>query len=177
MAELEYIPHPELVEILSGDLEPVLPPNVREAMLDVILAWANLDASTAFFAAALGDLNPDQGADRFKRSVIADKLKAAAKALEELDQKDAADLVRAIGEEYPDRALLRKRIAHSRCAGVKKSDPSRVVFLPYEREGPDGHLAVEVFPLERFASNVEWARGVHVNLMSYVDKVQFFGSD
>ena len=143
-------------------------------MLDVILAWADLDSSTAFFAAALGDLNPGQGADRYKRSVIADKLKAAAKALEALGQKEAAAVVRAIGEEYPDRALLRKRIAHSRCAGVRKSDPTRVVFFPYETEGPDGHLAVEIFGLERFASNVEWARGVHLNLMHYVNSVQFF---
>lgn len=79
-----------------------------------------------------------------------------------------------IANDYPEKALLRRRIAHSKCAGVRKSVPSRIVFLPFEREGPPGNLAVEIIHLSKFIEAAKWAEQVHEYLMQHVDGTNFF---
>ena len=165
---------PEAEAIITGDLERILPHNVREVLLDVILAWARLDMATAFFVASVSGLNPDEGADKYGRKEIAEKLKRACSALKVRGEDGHASKVREIAEAYPEKALVRRRIAHSRCAGVRKSMPSRVVFLPFEREGPPGNLAVEVIDISKFADAAEWANEVHEYFMQHVDDSDFF---
>lgn len=171
---IEYLPHPEAEAIIAGDLERELPRDVREVLLDVVLAWANLDMATALFLSSVSGLNPDEGADKFGRKEIADKLKRAAKALEESGDGTLAKEVREIATAYPDKALYRRRIAHTKCAGVRSSEPSLLVFMPFEREGPARHLAIEVFDLSLFADAAAWARGVHDRFMKHVDRAGFF---
>lgn len=173
-SQFDYLPHPETEALIAGDLEPNLPANVREVLLDVVLAWANLDMATAFFVASVSGLNPDEGADRFGRKEIADKLTRAAKALEKRGDASIVREVREVARVYPDKALYRRRIAHSKCAGVRKSNPSRLVFMPFEREGPQRHLAIEVFDLSLFAEAAAWARRVHDRFMEIVDRSGFF---
>lgn len=165
---------PEAEAIITGDLERSLPSEAREVLLDVILAWANLDLATAFFVASVSGLNPDAGADRFGRKEIAEKLKRAVKALDERGEADVAARVREIADAYPDKSLLRRRIAHSKCAGVRKSLPSRFVFLPYEREGPAGHLAIEIIDMSQFIDAANWATEVHDYFIAYTDSAEFF---
>lgn len=174
MSNFNFVPSPELVKIVQGDLDPLLPPIVRESMLDLILAWADLDMSTAFFVSTIAGLTPDEGANRYHRKVIADKLKIAATLLEAAGETETAQVVQNIGAEYPERALLRKRIAHSKCAGVRKSDNTQIVFLPFETEGPPGHLAMEIIALEAFVAQTQWARYAHLFFMNYVDAGNFF---
>lgn len=174
---LEYLPHPEAEAVADGDLNPVLPAEVREAMLDVILAWANLDAVTSFLAAAISGMDPDQGADSFGRKVIADKLKSMAKPLKAAGQTEGVETIERIAVEYSDRAYLRKRIAHSRCAGVRISNPDAVVFLPFERERPPGNLAIEIFDLAKFREATDWARTVHDHFLRIVDGADFFNME
>jgi len=170
----EFLPHPEATAVLEGDIQRGLPPDIREVLLDVILAWANLDMATAFFVASLFGLSPDEGADKFGRKEIADKLRRASKALRESGNTNAAVKVGEIAEAYPDKALMRRRIAHSRCAGVRKSAPDRVIFLPFEREGPPGHLAVEIIHISKFAEAAAWADEAHTYFMQHADSAGFF---
>jgi hypothetical protein len=174
MPKLAYLPHPEATAIVEGDIEPVLPADVREAMLNLILAFANLDGATAFLAASLSGLGIDKGAERFGRKIVADKLKAASKALSQAGRQQEARFIDEISADYVGRALIRKRIAHARCAGVRKSDATRVIFLPYEREGPAGHFAVEVHGIETIRSDAAWAEHVGNTIMAYVDATGFF---
>lgn len=164
----------EAEAIVAGDLERNLPNDVREVLLDVILAWASLDMATAFFVASVCELTPDEGADKFGRKEIADKLKRASKALQTRGKEDLASKVREVAHIYPDKALLRRRIAHSRCAGVRKSLPNRIIFLPFEREGPRGNLAVEIIDISKFADAAKWAIEVHDYFMQHVDDAAFF---
>jgi hypothetical protein len=165
---------PEAEAILAGDIEPNLPNRAREVLLDVILAWANLDMVTAFFVAAVSELDPDEGAQKFGKKEIAEKLKRAVTVLQASGKVELAANLQEIADVYPGRALLRRRIAHTKCAGVRKSDPNCIVFLPFEKEGPPKHLAVEVFHLSAFVEAIEWATKVHNLLLSYVDQVKFF---
>lgn len=165
---------PEADAIIAGDLELRLPRDVRNVLLDVVLAWANLDMATAFFVASVSDLNPDTGAVKFGRKEIADKLKRASTALEARGEVEVASRVREIAANYPEKALLRRRIAHSKCAGVRKSLPDRLVFLPFEREGPNGHLAIEIIHISKFKDAKYWAISVHDFLMDYIDNADFF---
>lgn len=167
---------PEGEAILAGDLERKLPHEVREVLLDVILAWANLEMATGFFVAQVFGFNPDEGAEKFGRKEIADKLKRASKALKDLGKEEIASKVSEIAEDYPEKALLRRRIAHSKCAGVRKSIPSRVVFLPFEREGPPGNLAIEIIHISKFAEATKWAEQAHEYFMQHVDDANFFGA-
>jgi hypothetical protein len=159
---------------IEADTERKLPHEVREVLLDVILAWANLDMVTGFFVALTSGLNPDEGADRFGRKEIADKLKRASKALRENGKEEVASMVCQIADEYPDKSLLRRRIAHSKCVGVRKSNPSCLIFLPFEREGPPGNLAVELIPLSKFDGAVKWAKQAHDYLMQHVVDADYF---
>lgn len=170
--QFEILQEPDAV--IADDLERSLPNEIREALLNVILAWANLDMATAFFVASVSGLNPDAGAERFGRKEIAEKLKRAVKVLEERDEVEVAKKVQEIANAYPTKALFRRRIAHSKCAGVQKSIPSRIVFLPFEREGPAGNLAIEIIHVSTFVEATKWAIEVHDYLMEYIDYADFF---
>ena len=174
MTSVPIDPLLDATAIIGNDLDQNLPNAVREVLLNVILAWANLDMATAFFVASVSGLDPDEGAEIFGRKEIADKLKRAAKVLEARDVHVAAKKIREIAEAYPEKALFRRRIAHSKCAGVRKSLPSRVVFLPFEREGPPGNLAVEVFHVSKFTDATAWAVEIHDYLMAHIDEADFF---
>ena len=162
---------------IEADIERKLPHEVREVLLDVILAWANLEMVTGFFVALTSGLNPDEGADKFGRKEIADKLRRASMVLREQGKEDVASMVCRIADEYPDNALLRRRIAHSKCVGVRKSNPSFVIFLPFEREGPPRNLAVEFIPLSKFDDAVKWANQAHDYLMQHVNDANYFGEN
>jgi hypothetical protein len=164
----------EFDAILEGDVEQQLPNDVREVLLDVILAWADLDMTTAFFVSLILGMTPDEGADKFGRKFIEEKLKKASKALNEQGKQKVASEICAIAQVYPKKAFLRKRIAHTRCAGVRRSDPNRIIFLPFEREGPAGNLAVEVLHISTFTDAIKWAKDTSKYLMEYVDKENFF---
>ena len=98
---MTYLPHLEARALIEGDLDPVIPSAAREAMLDLILAWADLDGSVAFLAAATSGLDPSQGAEKFGRKMIADKLKAAAKALKASGHDSDAARVQKIATNIP----------------------------------------------------------------------------
>jgi hypothetical protein len=174
MVSMEAWSPEDVTAILNGDLEPVLPPDVREVMLDLILAFANLDGSTAFFSASLNDLDPGEGAKKYRRWPIARKFKEAAKAMRRSERVDEAALLDRISEEYADRSEARNRVAHSRCLGVRRSDPMLIVFVPYEKEGPAKHLAIEGHRLARLKADLEWARGMNSTLLAYVKATGFF---
>jgi hypothetical protein len=164
----------ELEAILTGDLQPRLPSEVREVLLDVVLAWANLHVVTAFFLSSVTGLDPDDGARRYGRREIADKLKRASKALQEKGNGPLADRVQETADLYQEKSFYRRGIAHSKCAGVRKSDPTQLIFLPFEQEGPPGHLAMEVFNIELFQDAVEWAKSEHDFYLNQVDDAAFF---
>ncbi|OYW45063.1 MAG: hypothetical protein B7Z36_05465 [Novosphingobium sp. 12-63-9] len=174
--KFESFSEAEAQAIVAGDIERQLPHSVREVLLDVILAWANLEMATGFFVASVLGINPDEGAERFGRKEIADKLKRAANALRNSGKFEVASKISEISRVYPEMTLFRRRIAHSKCAGVRKSVPSRVVFLPFEREGEPGNLAVEVIEISKFSEAVSWANDVHKYLMQHVDGSDFFGA-
>lgn len=174
MLKVDAWPNEDVIAVLEGDLEPSLPPAVRETMLDLILAFANLDGSTAFFSAARNNLDPGEGADKYRRWPVARKFKEAAKALRRSGQIDEAALLLRISDDYADRSEVRNRVAHSRCLGVRRSDPTLIVFMPYENEGPARHLAVEGYRLARLEADLEWARGMNTALLAYVEASGFF---
>lgn len=159
---------------ILADLQREIPQVVRDAMLDLVLAWASLDMATAFFLASLSGLDPDLGAEKYGRKEIADKFKRTSKLLDEAGEHDRSAEIKKIAEAYPSKALYRRRIAHARCAGVRKSDPEKLVFLPYEREGAPGNLAIEIFDVSLLIDARNWADAVHGYLMAMVDQADFF---
>lgn len=170
--------HPlEMSALLGGDLDRKLPNQVREVLLDVILAWADLDMTTGFFVSQVTGMDPDSGAEKYGRKFIEDKLKKASRALSEKGHLSMAKSVLSIANEYPEKSLFRRRIAHSKCAGVRRTANNRIVFLPFEREGPPGHLAVEVIDVSQFVEAKEWAEQVSRQLIDYVDGEGFFNAD
>lgn len=160
--------------VLEHGIQRTLPQDVRDVLLNVILAWAELDMATGFFVSLVLGLDPDAGATKFGRREISDKLKRSSKALKEAGEFEVARVVLEISSQYPEKATYRRRIAHSKCAGVLMSDPTRIVFLPFEREGPPGNLAVELIPLEKFSDATTWAKSAHDILMFQVDRQKFF---
>lgn len=105
---------------------------------------------------------------------VGKKLKDAAKALRKCGQEEGAEIIDRLKEAFPPHAKLRNRVAHGRCIGTRRSSPNQIVFLPYEREGPPGHLAIEIYELERFEAATKFARKLHDILMRAVDEAGFF---
>lgn len=164
----------EIEAILSDDLQRELPEYIRSALLKVILEWAKLDMATAFFVSLVAGLTPDEGADRFGRKEIADKLNKAANKLRDDGNISTSHEVQKIADEYKDMAFIRRRIAHSKCAGVRKSMPDRIIFMPFEREGPPKNLAVEVIDVSRLNEAAAWAKRAHDYFLAHVDQAGFF---
>lgn len=105
------LPHTEALAVLNGDLDDFLPRRVRDILLNLILAWAKFDTAIAFLAASASGLNPDEGADKYGRSQLGQKLTATAKALREMGDHENAAIVDRLKEASPSFAKLRNRVA------------------------------------------------------------------
>jgi hypothetical protein len=143
----------------------------RDAMLDLILAWAKIDGSLGWFLSMLHGFDPAEGAilieDMKPGQIFAD----ARKAIRQMAGGDqAAQKIKKMKLAYENYAPIRNRIAHSFCAGISTENADLIVFLVYSKEG-DG-LAVEVDHIDTIKRATTYAKALDGYLWEVSNRIE-----
>ncbi len=140
----------------------------RDGMLDLILAWAELDNSLGLLLGYAIKMEPLDAADSHGRKTVSEKLKRLISAT----RQEA----RARTELFLERQKIhceifadaRNVIAHSKCLGYDAHDPEFVLFAKHERF-QDGLLTLAV-PLQEMERAEKWARRVNRYILRTLKK-------
>ncbi|MBB5985799.1 hypothetical protein [Sphingobium lignivorans] len=151
------------------DIVRVIPPFHRDVMLDLILAWAEVDVALKLLLSKVLNVGMSDGADLIGRmpasAVLAQIRKAAAANSASLE---VLKLIRGHRRQYDKHAKPRNLIAHSKCVGYWIVDPNYLVFTSFEKTA-EGELAVDRTPLEEMRRSHRWALAMTAMAMRIVD--------
>lgn len=128
----------------------------KDAMLDLILAWAHVDGALSLWVGFKFGVRADKAAILLGRSDAQSKLLKLQRlyALEGADQVVAQ--IRAIRKSYEKQVAPRNIVAHASCRGCLRSEPDRIVFAAYEAVKL-GELAIDAVPIEVMERSTRWA--------------------
>lgn len=149
----------------------------RNAMLDLILVWGELDSTLGMLVSCTLGLSRTDGAEKVGKYPASAKFREIFKVLRDVpDGKEAAQAVNMHKCNYEKHSLVRKPIAHSKCVGVKSSDEDFIVFMVFEKHG-ENELAMDAIPIQQFEVATKWGREMIKVAMEIVDKIDPFCDD
>ncbi|WP_424941663.1 hypothetical protein [Aliiroseovarius sp. S253] len=138
---------PDVIELSSSQ---------RDVLLDLVLTWATIDGALSMLLADVRSMGWADAADEIRKLRGSHKLAQVIKALKNHESgAEAARKLRKIKRRYERFSTLRDHVAHSRCIGCSKEDPSYIVFLTFERVGED-MLAMYRVPVEEMSEAISW---------------------
>ncbi len=143
----------------------------RDAMLDLILAWAHLDGALSMWIGTKFGVPYDKLSILLPRQDGASKLLKLRKLYSLESKPGMVTLTREFKKDYEANVKTRNTVAHSKCLGSLKSDPSRVVFQTFEAAG-QGKLAVDVVPLHQMNLSIVWAHGLASKIDDIMGQMQ-----
>ena len=158
---------------LVPDINPELPPSLRNVMLDLVLAWAELDGAISMMSSAIFGLNPTTGSLLMGKMRVSEKLERVVKLHKAFSQSDGANTVKRIKTDYERLARARNLIAHSKCVGVLQSDSTSLMFATFEAP-KHGELALYRLTLGEMNAGIAYAKRLTVRCLQIVDQSSFF---
>ena len=148
------------------DIERVIPIAVKVAIADLVLAFANLDS-------VLGAcLILEYGMDLATGSILIENLDIGTKIgrlrrLYQHNRREEDDKIfLRFKKEYEKWREARNTISHARCSGVRKSDPSWVIFSPVRATiGAAGAMQIHLIHVNQMEHDKNWANKWTVFIM------------
>jgi len=158
-------------EVVGGKYGTPLQQYHRDAILDLVLAWASLDgALTMLVSAHTGEELPEAARRLAKLKGTAKLLEIAGVFDEDEQGTKIARKFRKLKKRYEKHSKPRNRIAHAHCAGYLLSDEQYLVFAVAEPEGEDG-MAIEAIPVEIVHAATEFEKSLTTFALQTVDKI------
>lgn len=149
-----------MTDIDPDDIQPQLDQRHRDAMLDLILAWGELDGALGMFLSRVLGLPLVQGAELIGRESGSAKLAKAVQILRDAPNAEGAtSFLRKHKKMYERFSKPRNRIAHSNCIGVWPQDRKFVVFAVFEKVD-DNSLALEAIPIQEMQRATRWGKAM-----------------
>jgi hypothetical protein len=158
-------------ENLINDVDAEVPQSVREQMLDLVLAWAELDGAISMMASAMFGLNPTTGSLLMGKMRANEKLEKVVRLHKAFEQSEGARAFKKFKTEYEKLSRSRNLIAHSKCIGVVRTDPSSLLFATFEAEK---QLAIDQVSMGAIKSEIIWAKRSTAKCFEIIDKSSFF---
>ena len=138
----------------KGLVDPFLPLDVRELLLNVVLRWASVDGAVSRLFASSHALDDVAHADAISALPTSTKIRQIYCIIKPLN-KPVGAAINKLKRLYEKRSVTRNLIAHAHCAGRMVSDPDRVVFLEYASRGTGGLIAAHV-PLSQLREAIRF---------------------
>ena len=158
---------------LAQDINLDLPSHIRKVMLDLVLAWVELDGAISMMASAIFGLNPTTGSILVGKMRVSEKLERVVRLHKAYGVSDSAKTVKRIKADYERLARARNLVARSKCAGVLRSDPNSVMFVTFEAP-KHGELALDRLTHDDMRTGITWAKRLTARCLQIVDKSPFF---
>ena len=141
---------------ITSDLEQ----RHRDAMLDLVLAWGELDGALGILLSGVRGLPLDQGAELIGRLPSSAKLAEVCKVLWNAPGgADAARIMKKHKKNYELHSRPRNRIAHSHCVDVWTQDRNFIVFATFKKVA-NNVLAVDRIPIQEMQRATRWGRAM-----------------
>ncbi len=143
----------------------------RDAMLDLILAWGELDTALGMLLSCVLNMPLVEGAETVGKMPATSKFRKIFEMLRDSPNgEDAARKVKSHKRSYEKHSLIRKPIAHSKCLGAKSTDKDFILFAAFEKHGENG-LAVDAVPVQEIYRATLWGREMTKVAMAIVENI------
>lgn len=139
------------------NLDPNISHEARDAICDLILAWASYDSLVSQWIIVSFALPMDAGAILVGNMDTRTKLDRL-EYLYRHQGMSGADAIQSLRKDHLSHVSVRNNICHSHCAGSFKSDPKRIVFAPVKTvKGEPGHMLFEAVHLDQITEATAFA--------------------
>ncbi len=143
------------------DLHPDISQDAKNAICDVILQFARLDALISHFLFVAFHLSVHDGPIIAGNMDTRGKLDRLKRLYEHHGMKSAAASIGNLKEAHAHWVDLRNSIAHSTCAGSRTSNPNMIVFAPVAIEkGALETIPVDNISVEGMRQGSLWAKAM-----------------
>lgn len=160
---------PNVPAIDPNEIEPDLERRHRDAMLDLVLAWGELDGALGMFLSRVLGVSLVQGAELIGRESGSAKLAKVIKIVREAPNgADAARNLRKHKKNYERYSIPRNRIAHSKCVGIWTRDRDFIVFAVFEKVD-DNLLELEAIPMQEMQRAIRWGKAMTALALKIAD--------
>ena len=160
---------PNVPVIDPSEIEPNLERRHRDVMLDLILAWGELDGALGVFLSRVLGVSLYDGAELIGRMPSSAKLAEAVKILRDAPNgADAARNLRRHKKNYERYSIPRNRIAHSNCVGIWKRNQDFIVFAVFEKVD-ENLLALDATPIQEMQRATRWGKAMTALALKIAD--------
>jgi hypothetical protein len=141
-------------------------------MLDLVLAWADLDGAMSILLSNILGKSLTEGADLIGRMKTSEKFQTIIQIIRDQPSgSDAARLLKKHKKTYEKYSFYRNRIAHSKLVGFRRDTPDFLVFLAFERNGEDD-LVVDAIPIQEMIRAARWGRAMSEIALRLADRIE-----
>lgn len=141
----------------------------REAMCDLVLAWASYDSLVSQWAIVSLALPLDCGAIFLGNMDTRTKLDRL-QSLFQHHELSGAKSIDSLRKKHLKHVGIRNSVCHAHCAGTLTSDPKRVVFAPVKAmKGEPGQMLVEGIHLDQMREATAFAQRAASNINRLVE--------
>jgi hypothetical protein len=148
-----------------------LSPEARDAMLELILAWAYLEGCLGLWVGAKFDVRGDKAAILLGRTDAKGKLRKLQRLYSLEGHAKIATEIRKNGDTLDKKARARNTLAHAGCLGSLHSNPDRIVFAAYEAHALE-QLSIEVLHLDAMKASSQWARRYAATVQAILEAIE-----
>ncbi len=160
---------PNVPVIDPNEIEPDLERRHRDVMLDLILAWGELDGALGMFLSRVLGVSFVQGAELIGRVSGSAKLAEVVKIIRDVPNgADAARNLRKHKKNYERYSIPRNRIAHSKCVGIWTRNKDFIVFAVFEKVD-DNLLALDAIPIQEMQRATRWGKAMTALALKIAD--------
>ena len=151
------------------DIRRELDQRHRDAMLDLVLAWASLDVALGMLLSGVRGLPLHEGAEQIGVMGATAKLNEVYKAVRAVPgAAEAARKLKKHKKNYEIHAAPRNSVAHACCVGVSSTDADYVVFTAFKKFGAD-QLVCDAIPVQQMHRATVWGRAMRDLVMRMVN--------
>jgi hypothetical protein len=145
----------------------------RDAMLDVILAWARLDSFMSKWMSVAFGTSPDATVILMGNMSTQAKLTKLKGLYGHFGFQSEAVRIAALEKEHLRHVDVRNAIAHVSCVGQMIGDANKVVFMAIKRiKAMPGHTFVEVVHLDQMTAATDFALGACKNIEQIIEELK-----
>jgi hypothetical protein len=150
---------------ILDDVDRTLTQEARDAVADLVLAWAGYDTMVSYWMMLTFNLDLDVGSILLGNMDTKTKLDRMKALFVHMGADKAAASIERLSKAHLEFVDARNAVAHRRCIGMQKSDPCRLLFTSVK------HVRKDVGAFEMLAVDVNMLKAGAQFANEAVDKI------
>jgi len=161
----------------TTDLDPVLTDADRLVMAETILAWADLDTGISRLIFLMFGIDSDAGSILIGNMDLKTKAERIKSLYSHLGNDAGAASFSKLSNAMREFSFSRNSIAHRKCIGRLKSEPSRLVFMSSRHvKGEQGSFEMIAIDRSEMIASAKFARDAAVTVANMINAIEAAGA-